>query len=172
MSLPELSASGAQVHRHLVQVRSRTLPDQGGEGQVPRPPCLQAAQGLRLASCGGPVRPSICWRTRESHRIKDTVSAAWFHRAAALVLLLRLGWCVLELAFFSLCRCGGLGGKGVGSLLVDSSERVFTRRVFCLSCVRQNCPVFCFSWSNSGALSVPSDSFLVCLVSISWCLDF
>lgn len=37
---------------------------------------------------------------------------------------------------------------------------MFTRRVFCLSCVRQNCLVFCFSWSNSGALSVPSDLFL------------
>lgn len=55
------SASGAQVHRHLVQVRSRPLPDEGGEGQVPRPSCVQDAPGVGLNHASRNEDPSkIC----------------------------------------------------------------------------------------------------------------
>lgn len=37
---------GAEVHRYLVEVRSRPFPDEGRERQVPRPPCFQAAEGV------------------------------------------------------------------------------------------------------------------------------
>lgn len=117
-------------------------------------------------------RPTICRRTHwvTSHRGHCFSGLVPSGSCVGASFAVGSGVCRVGLFF---CHCGGLG-KDAGSFAGGFFRtRVYPAGIFVSRACGKIVPSSAFHGAfNSGALSVPSDSFLVCLLTAGWCLKF